>query len=431
MKKSLLFLGLLTSAVCLTACGSKDFNMSFEEALEIANHSELQDILAKNDNFEQNFNIVGSYNNEWTEINVDITTDSKQSINNKNSELSTKFDANITSSGETINVNWAMDFKVISDTLYLSLSNLNLTGSEDLWLIAMMTEWFKNQWFFIPMSGLSNVPNTFSMLKDSKELNDKNKDIIINEWPAIYSWRFTQFNGYNTRKFSLDNEKLNEIIKEYYNTVYSGLDEELFQEIPALDIQNFEWYLVMSWKDKVTSVIENMDINENDIIMNTYWFAGEDYEFYVSEWEETLIAIKANKKGSKYDIYAKITDSISLNWTITPKLSKSSVNLKFDATLTMEAESESWADTVIPFNGSWRYNPISTFTTTAPEGAQDLMELLWSYLGGMMWWDDYDYEDYDYEDYDYEDYDYEDYDYEDYGYELYDEDYEEFQDEAA
>jgi hypothetical protein len=35
--------------------------MTFEEALEIANHSELQDILAGNDNFEQNFVIAGKY----------------------------------------------------------------------------------------------------------------------------------------------------------------------------------------------------------------------------------------------------------------------------------------------------------------------------------------------------------------------------------
>jgi hypothetical protein len=61
MKKSLFLLGLLTTTVCLTACGSKDYNMSFEEALEIANHSVLQDILAENDNFEQSFTIAGNF----------------------------------------------------------------------------------------------------------------------------------------------------------------------------------------------------------------------------------------------------------------------------------------------------------------------------------------------------------------------------------
>jgi hypothetical protein len=64
MKKSLFLLGLLGVTVCLTACGSKDFNMSFEEALEIANHSELQDILSQNNSFEQSFDIAGNFDYE-------------------------------------------------------------------------------------------------------------------------------------------------------------------------------------------------------------------------------------------------------------------------------------------------------------------------------------------------------------------------------
>jgi hypothetical protein len=31
------------------------------------------------------------------------------------------------------------------------------------------------------MTGLSDMPNTFSMLKDSKNLDEKTKEIIINE----------------------------------------------------------------------------------------------------------------------------------------------------------------------------------------------------------------------------------------------------------
>jgi hypothetical protein len=61
MKKSIFLFGLLATTLCLTACGSKDYNMTFEEALEIANHSELQNILSENDNFEQDFTIAGNY----------------------------------------------------------------------------------------------------------------------------------------------------------------------------------------------------------------------------------------------------------------------------------------------------------------------------------------------------------------------------------
>jgi len=61
MKKSLFLLGLLTTTLCLTACGSKNFNMSFEEAVETANHSALQNILSQNDTFEQALAIAGNY----------------------------------------------------------------------------------------------------------------------------------------------------------------------------------------------------------------------------------------------------------------------------------------------------------------------------------------------------------------------------------
>jgi hypothetical protein len=243
------------------------------------------------------------------------------------------------------------------------------------------------------------MPNTFSILKDSEGLNTKIKEIVTNEWSEVYNWKFTQFNWYNSWKFSLDNEKLNTLIKEYYDEMNSNLDEESIQTIPELDIQNFEWYLIITGKDKVTTVIENMAIAEDEIIINANWFAGEDFELYLSEDGEDIISIVANKKGRKYEVSANIANTISLNWTISPKLSKSSIDLKFDAKLIIKSETQWEKDTIIPFNGSWKYNSISEFTTSAPENAKDLTELLWSYLGGMVWWDELDYnEDYNYED---------------------------------
>lgn len=387
MKKSFLILWLLASTVCLTACWSKNFNMSFEDALEAANYSELQNILSQNDIFEQDFDISGKYNSKGTKIDAGISSSSKQNLNNKNSESSTKFSADITSSGETIKVDWALDIKLVNNALYLNLASLDLTWSENLAMVGMMTAGFKNQRFSIPMSWLSDMPNTFSILKDSKELNNKAKEIIINEWSIVYSWKFSQFNGYNARKISLDNEKLNELIKEYYNTMNTNLNEELTWEIPEINIQNFEWYIVITWKDKVTTVIENMQIQDDETIMDANWYAGKDYEINISENNNSLITISAKKKYfSKYKISANIADSISLEWTISPKLSTATIALKFNATLTIKALSEWSSDTIIPFKWSWKYNSISEFSTTAPDNAQDLSEMLSSYLGWMMWW---------------------------------------------
>ena len=390
MKKSVFLLGLLTTTVCLTACGSKNFNMTFEEALDAANHSELQEILAGNENFEQSFDIAGNYHAEWNTINADISTNSKQNIENNKSESSIKFTANITSQWETTKVNWALDLKLVDDVIYMNLWSLDLTWNENLAMFDMMLWWFKGQWLSIPMTGLSDVPSSLSYLKDGKALNDKAKEIINNEWSTVYNWKFKQFNGYNAWKFSIDNAKLNALVKEYYDSMSSGLDlgsgEDV--EFPEINIQNFEWYLVITWKDKVTTVIESMDMMDNDIVMSVNWFAGKDYEINITEWEEELVKIVANKKSSKYDVFITVSDAILLQWTVSPKLSKSEIKLNFDAKLTVKAQNEWDADTIIPFMGSWIYKAIPDFTVTAPENAQDLSELLGGYLGGMMW-DDY------------------------------------------
>ena len=48
MKKSIFLLGLLTTAICLSACGSKDY-ISFEEALDILEHNNMKEILKQAD----------------------------------------------------------------------------------------------------------------------------------------------------------------------------------------------------------------------------------------------------------------------------------------------------------------------------------------------------------------------------------------------
>ena len=189
------------------------------------------------------------------------------------------------------------------------------------------------------------------------------------------------------------------MIKEYYDTINSGADDESIQEIPVINIQSFEWYFVITWKDKVTTVIENMDIQDSNETINVNWFAWENFELTFSKNWQSLIKITADKKSTKYNISAVLWDSILLDGSISPKLSKSSIDLKFDAKLTIKSVEEWKSDTVIPFKGSWKYVSIPEFTVSAPNDAQDLSELLWAYLWWMMWW--YDYMDEDiYGDYD-------------------------------
>lgn len=404
MKKSVLFLWLLTMvSLCITGCNSKDYTMSFEDAVDATNNSALQDILLNNENFQQTFDIATTINSESNKIDASLQANSKQNLENKKSESTTTFNVNINEDDSDLTITWALDIKLVDNVVYLNLESLGLSWPEDTSFVEAMLAWFKNQWYSIPMTGLDDMPSSLSSIKDTKELNEKAKEIIINEWSMVYNWKFTQFSWYNAWKFSLDNEKLLELVKEYYENLNESLEWEEAQEMPEINIQNFEWYLVITWKDKVTTVIDNMDMVDWEMTINMNGFWGVDYEINMSANWESLLTFAATKKNSNYNVSLNVAKSIKLEWVVTPKLSSSNINIKFDATLTIKSEDEEDTDTIIPLKGSWTYNPISDFTVTAPEGAQDLTEMLSAYLWWMLESSDYDYEDGDYEyDWDYE-----------------------------
>ena len=397
MKKNLFLLGLLaTTSLCLTACGnSKNYTMTFEEAYDAANHSTLQDMLVNSENFQQELNLSTNIDNWANKMALSLQSNSKQNLSNQKSESSTTFNLNVNSDGTDVLVNWALEIKLVDNTIYLNLSSLDFSGPEDTSFLAAMAEWFKNQWFSIPMSWMSEMPSTFSYVKDAKKLNEQAKEIIVNEWSTVYNWKFTQFNGYNARKFSLNSEKLQQLINDYYAKINESLDEENQQEAPQLNIQNFEWYLVITWKNKVTTVIENMDMVEweTDISINGFW--GNDYEVNAySNWE-SILTMKAIRKGSNYNVSLNAANSVLLEWIITPKLSSSKIDVKFDATLTLKSDYEESDDTILPIKGNWTYNPISEFDITTPEWAQDLTQLLAAYLWNAFWGEEYNLESYE------------------------------------
>ena len=397
MKKTALLLGLLSTAtLCLSACGnSKDFNMSFDEALTLANHSALQEALTNSENFQQSFNLSTNIDNWSNAMIINLQSESKQNLNNDKSQSSTNFDVNVKADDTDVLIKWNLDIKLLNDIIYLNLESLDFSSSEDTSFLASLVEWFKGQWYSISMQWLSDVPSSLSYIKDAKSLNEQAKEIIVNEWDTKYNWKFSQFKDYNAWKFSLDNEKIQELINDYYAKINETLTGDAIQEAPQLNIQNFEWYLVITWKNKVTTIIENMDVvdGESSISVNGFW--GEDYEINISSNWEAIIAIKATKKNSSYNVSINAANSILLEWTISPKLSSSKIDVKFDATLTVKSDYEETDDTIIPLKWSWTYNPISDFTVEAPENAQDFNEVLSAYLGASLWSEAYDLEDYE------------------------------------
>ena len=137
-----------------------------------------------------------------------------------------------------------------------------------------------------------------------------------------------------------------------------------------------------------------MDIVEWESNINLNWFWGVDYEINAYTNWESLLTMKATKKGWNYNISIEITNSLKLEWTITPKISAWKIDVKYNATLTIKSEYEEWDDTIVPLKGNWAYYSISDFDVIAPENAQDLTEILWAYLWWMLWWNN---EELDYE----------------------------------
>lgn len=464
MKKSIFLLWLLTVTICLTACwNKKDFNMSFEDALELASHSSIQDVMANAENTEQSINVAWSYDKDDTRVDVKLNSKSKQNLKDIQSESNISVDLKIQEKENNLDLKWDLDIKFIPSTIYLSLNSLDVKWDESTEWVAQFASWFLNQWFSIPLGETIDL-NSFNM-KDQFELSSKIKDVINNEWFQVYNGKFKDYNWYNARKISIDDEKLIKILKDYYNTTDIAVDdtenetistneepkntdnseetsventennaedstensteistefstenneetiindensdneispENIDSEINNVKIENFEWYLVIIWEDKVALAIDNMDITDNGTTTNLNGlFSDKDNSLNVfSEWEE-VITLTAKRKWSHFNVNLNLSGLCLVEWTITPKISSSKIDIDFNLSITIKSDDDS---TIIPLKGSRSYAPISEYTVEIPSDSQDLTQMLWGMFWWLygLWWDDAYYDDY-YGDYD-------------------------------
>ncbi len=97
MKKRKLILGVISiMTLCLTACGKP--NMTFEEAIDTISHSEISEMMADAEIYEQNFNISSNFSmtEDNVDANINFSTNSKQ--NEKDSEGETTISRKINAS---------------------------------------------------------------------------------------------------------------------------------------------------------------------------------------------------------------------------------------------------------------------------------------------------------------------------------------------
>ena len=176
-------------------------------------------------------------------------------------------------------------------------------------------------------------------------------------------------------------------MKEYFVSILGNEIESEEIEFPEINIENFEWYLIITWKDKVTTAIENMDIVSDEVTTNGNALSSRDhFELNIySNWE-TIMTIYAKRSRTKYKISVEISDLLTLKWKITPKISKSKINIQFnvDAKIKNLPSNE---EITIPMEWSRSFESISEFEVDSPENATDLTEMLGGLLGSMYWWE--------------------------------------------
>ena len=391
--------------LCLTACGKP--NMTFEETVDSITHSEIREMMHNAEIYEQNFDISSNFSVEEdnVEANLNFSTNSKQNL--KDSEGETKITLKVNASWdgdewrETISVNWDAIIKYLSNAIYFKLSSLDIDGPEEFSTdeLGFDLDSIKDQRFSFELTEeminamkeklpedfdfnkINNKEDLEKIEKDLQEFKNNLKKAINNEGSLVYKGMYSEFNGYNARKFSIDKEKVFNATTEYVKTLVpeeymddymKSIEEidinEVFEDFP---LKNFEWYFVITWKKKVQIVIENLDIEDyssNTKLNGT--FGMDRYELVVKEDGEEVFIFSAKLNNAHYDVSMKVNDSEILKWTVTPKKSHWKFSIDFDLSINLEFDEK----ISIPLKGWWSWEEISKFNVEAPANSKNLLE---------------------------------------------------------
>ena len=423
MKKSTFILGIVSiMTLCLTACGKP--NMSFEDAVDSIGHSQLQEMMNSAEYSQQNFNISTKLNIPEEDVKGNITFSANSKQNAKDSQWETTFslDFNVNADWDKVKIKWDATMKKLADIVYLSLNSLDISKSDvdfidedeinkikwqrysldlnDEDVKEMLYDMYDDMYYdmdileaidlleIFDLPSDSNVQNLFNKEKFNKFINDLKKS-VKNEWALIYSGMYSQFSWYNAYKFSIDRGIALNALLDYFEWIFSDEDmedilanleeyeslDEMFEDFP---FTNFEGYIVITWKNKVQVIIENIDVDNYYYEWKLNATFGKDlYKYqliWTSRWsedDENIITISAILSGSNYNINIIFEDEEVLTWTITPSISNWKISVDFD--LLMKEENYRYI-VETPLQWWWSREKISEFNVEAPEDSKDLME---------------------------------------------------------
>ena len=420
---AVLFVGLFSFTGCST---KKNYEMSYEQVISLLENQskEMMEIFFNFEAQQRDVNLFTKIDNDDVNLDLDIQTQSKIDYNSKVQDVALYFDADVKISESELDLitSWEVNYSLIWDDMYLKLSDLSLDwpSATDLAMVAMIVNGFKWQWFKLGMSGvnMSKAFELYSLYGEKMWDIVKNVwEIMVNEWSLVYDWMFDEYKWYNARKYSVDEEKFDEMLHMYVdmmNEFYSWLlaqyaenlwDEEInlvdFNDIfSGVEYDNLQWYFVVVWNNDVVETMENahMTIDGTWIVANYYYWKDWLYfEAKTEDWED-LILLVAKKNWKVYDIYANFNSMFSVKWDMKfNKFSKKDwVDVDFDLNLSVSVDPEMFADPEsvkdldmeIPFKWNYRVKNINKFSLEAPSDAIDLMEMLWWFMWAGIAGDD-------------------------------------------
>lgn len=421
MKKNFLCLlfAVFLTVFWLTACSTpKTYEMSYEQVISLLENQskEMMEMFFNIDAQQKDINLSSKVDVDDVDFDVNLQMQSKIDYDSKVQDIDMSFDADVKVPESELNFNtsWALEYSLIWDNMYLKLSKFSLgwPSAKNLAMITMIVNSFKWQRFKLGMSGMS-MSHTFDLydLYSEKlwDIVDNVWKMMINQGSGIYDWIFDEYKWYNAWKYSVDEEKFDEmlhmyvdIMNEFYSWLLAQYSQNLWtQDVDLLDFNkvfsgitydNLEWYFVIVWKNEVVETMEgaHMNIDWTWVVANYYY--GKDWLYFeakTEDWDD-LMLIVAKRNGKTYDVYANMMSVLSIKWSVKfNKFSKKDwIDANFDLKFALKVDSETLDDfegseninMEMPLKWDYKVRNIDKFSLQEPSDAVDLLEMFGNYL---------------------------------------------------
>ena len=416
-----LFVGVFSFSGCST---QKNYNMSYEQAVSILENQskEMIDILFGFKSQEKDVNLFTKIDMDALNLDLNLLSQTKIDYDSRMEDVSLEFDADVKVPESEIDLitSWVLNYSLIWDDIYLKLSKFSLKwpSAKELAMVTMVVNSMKWQRFKLSMSG-STVSKAFDLYdlyyKKLWDMADKASEGVINEGDEVYNWMFDEYKWYNAWKYSVDEEKFNEMLhiyvdamNEFYSWLFTQYSENLWvtnEEMWFVDFntifsgityENLRGYFIIVWKNDVVETMENAHINIDGTWIICNYFYWKDWLYFEAKTDdgEDFMSIALKRHWRTFDIEANLLSMLLAKWNI--KFNKASkkawIDADFDLIISVDIDAEDLVtseeelqdakniNVKVPLKWNYKLKSIDNFSLQEPDEYIDLMDMFGDYL---------------------------------------------------